>query len=88
MASQKTKRCKVEKTPVYLDFDGVVKILAKRGITKNQKTISADVGFSTVSLGHWKKEAPEVVTMIYHFCQDNMITFEELVKLCAPSNGK
>jgi predicted regulator of amino acid metabolism with ACT domain len=80
MASSKTKRCKLDKTPVKLDFAGVIKILEKRGVKKNQKTIANEVGFSVVSVGQWNKEAPEIVTMIYHFLKDNHIDFEEFVK--------
>lgn len=80
MSLEKNKRCKVDKTPVFLDFDNVVEIMFKRGIKIELKDISKEVGFSTVSIGKWKKEAPEVVTMIYHFLNDNSLNFEDLIK--------
>lgn len=82
LAKLKKKRCKVNRTPVYLDFKEVRKILKKRGFEKDMKTQSSEIGFTTVSIGTWQKEAPEIVTMIFHFLKDNRITFEQFVKLC------
>lgn len=82
MSKVKSKRCKIEKTDVFLDFKNVVAIMGKRGVVKNQKDIAKEVGFSTVSVGQWSRQAPEVVSMIYHFLKDNHLKFEDLVKEC------
>ena len=82
MAKELKIRCKVEKQPVRLDFAGALSILEKRGVKKDLTVVAAEIGFSTVSIHQWKYQAPEIVAMIYHFCKDNMITFEEFVKLC------
>jgi hypothetical protein len=84
----KNKRCKIDRPSVYLDFKGAIKLLEKGGVKKDLKTIATDIGFSTVSVGQWQKEAPEVVTMLFHFLKDNCITFEQFVKLCQPTEDK
>lgn len=76
------KRCKVEKAPVFLDFDSHINKLKGEGIKKQFKEISKDVGFSVMTINAWREEAPEVVTMIYHYLKENDLTFEEFVKLC------
>lgn len=75
-------RCKIKKKPVFLDFNGVIKIVGERGVRKTLDSISKEVGFSLVSVGNWRSEAPEVVTMIHHFLKDNDLKFEDLVKEC------
>lgn len=79
-------RCKIKKHPVFLDFNGVIKIVQGRGVRKTIDSISKEVGFSLMSVGNWRKEAPEVVTMIHHFLKENDLKFEDLVKECETKN--
>ena len=80
MSELKNKRCKVDKTDVYLDFRGAINILGKRGSVVKNVEISKNVGFSGTSLSKWNRCAPEVVSMIYHFLKDNDLRFEQFVK--------
>jgi hypothetical protein len=74
-----------EKTSdVFLDFDNVIDIMAKRGVKKNFNSISAEIDITTVGIRKWRKKAPEVVRVIHHFLKDNMLNFEDLVKEIKP----
>jgi len=70
----------VVKRETYLDFDGVIKTLRKRGHEIDLKTISRQIGYSTVGLQKLRKKSPNVVSMIHQFLKDNDLKFEDLVK--------
>lgn len=69
-----------EISDVFLDFNGVIKILKDRGVKKTLDSIAAETGNSLRTLNYQKKRAAPIVKMIHHFLKENDLRFEDLVK--------
>ena len=65
---------------VYLDINGVIDIMLKRGVKKDLKQISDELGYTDVAMYKLVKKAPKIVAAINYFLKENLITFEMLVK--------
>lgn len=71
---------KVEKKEVVMDFDGAIEILKSRGRSTNLKKVAEEIGYTEVGLGKIRKIAPKPIKMLFHFLNDNMLKFEDVVK--------
>lgn len=69
-----------ERSDVFLDFNGVIKIFKDRGVAKTLGNISEETGNSLRTLDYQKKRAAPIVKMIFHFLKENDLKFEDLVK--------
>lgn len=65
---------------VYLDIDGVIEIMQKRGVNKNYEAIAKEFGYTTVGLRKLRNKAPKAVAVLHTFLKENCLTFEDLVK--------
>ena len=65
---------------VYLDIDGVIDIMKKRGVVKNYEQIAKEFEMTTVSLRTARTKAPKMIASLNHFLKENMLRFEDLVK--------
>ena len=65
---------------VHLDINGVIEIMFKRGVKKDLKQISEELGYTDVAVYKLVKKAPKVLAALHFFMKENMLTFDQLVK--------
>ena len=69
------------KKKVYIDTKGVFsKIKRETGEKITAKSFCEDYGFSTPTITKWNREAPNTISVIYHFLRKHNLQFEDLVK--------
>lgn len=73
---------------VYLDIDGVIDIMQKRGVMKNYEQIAKEFEMTTVSLRTARTKAPKQISSLNHFLKENMLRFEDLVKEVETKNNE
>jgi len=65
---------------VYLDFEGAIKELRKRGKEINLESTAKEIGYTEPGLRKLRKKAPKSVAMVHKYLKDNSLEFEDLVK--------
>lgn len=69
-----------EAPDVYLDFEGTISILRKRGVEVNLESTARELGYTTAGLIKLRKKAPKIVSVIRDYLRDNCLEFDDLVK--------
>jgi hypothetical protein len=76
-----TSKKGTRKKKVYIDTKGVFsKIKRETGEKITAKSFCKDYGFSQPTITRWNKEAPETISVIYHFLKKYNLQFDDLVK--------
>ena len=66
---------------VYLDFNGTISILRKRGVEANLGSTAKELGYSEQGFIKLRNNTPKVISVIHRYLNDNMLEFEDLVKV-------
>lgn len=66
---------------VYLDFNGTISILRKRGVEANLGSTAKELGYSEQGFIKLRNNTPKVISVIHRYLKDNMLKFEDLVKV-------
>lgn len=80
-AEKQEKKNKKQDKQVFLDFRSVLlQLNREKGIKINFSGLSEETGFTRQAILKWEKEAPPIVSMIFHFIKEHDLKFEDLVK--------
>jgi len=66
---------------VYLDFNGTISILRKRGVEVNLGSTAKELGYSEQGFIKLRNNTPKVISVIHRYLNDNMLEFDDLVKV-------
>lgn len=76
-----TAKKATRKKKVYIDTKGAfAKIKRETGEKVTAKSFCDEYGFSQPTITQWNKEAPNNISVIYHFLRKHNLKFEDLVK--------
>ena len=65
---------------IYLDFNGAINELRKRGRKVDMKSTASEIGYTEAGLIKLRKKAPKAIVMVHKYLKDNSLEFEDLVK--------
>jgi len=65
---------------VYLDFNGTISILRKRGVEANLGSTAKELGYSEQGFIKLRNNTPKVISVIHRYLKENMLEFGDLVK--------
>ncbi len=69
------------KKKVYIDTKGAfAKIKRETGEKVTAKSFCADYGYSTPTITQWNEEAPNNISVIYHFMKKYNLNLDDLIK--------
>ncbi len=76
-----TSKKGTRKKKVYIDTKGAfAKIKRETGEKVTAKSFCADYGYSTPTITQWNEEAPNNITVIYHFMKKYNLNLDDLIK--------
>jgi hypothetical protein len=70
----------IKEKEVYLDFDGAINELRRRGRQVNLESTAKEIGYTEPGLRKLRNKAPKSVEMLYKYLKENMLRFEDVVK--------
>jgi len=65
---------------VFLDFNGTISILRKRGVEANLGSTAKELGYSEQGFLKLRNNTPKVISVIHKYLKDNILSWEDLVK--------
>ncbi len=76
-----TSKKGTRKKKVYIDTKGAfAKIKRETGEKVTAKSFCADYGYSTPTITQWNEEAPNNISVIYHFMKKYNLNLDDLIK--------
>ena len=76
-----TSKKSTRKKKVYIDTKGAfAKIKRETGEKVTAKSFCADYGYSTPTITQWNEEAPNNISVIYHFMKKYNLNLDDLIK--------